>query len=110
MEASDSSTITANVAAAWLAVAVSLGGAASADAIASNTIDNKVLAAISDTSVTSVGDVTIKATESASITAYAIAASFAGGSFAAVSGGGASAVNTITTDTEAYVASTVSWL
>ena len=53
-------------------------GAASIS-LAQNTITNTVMAEIEDASVTSGGDVSVNATESATIFAFAVAAAFAGG-------------------------------
>ena len=105
LDATDSSTITAQVAAASLAATLDGFAGALAVSVAQNTIDNSVDAFISGAAqVKSSGETQIEASESADISALAAAAAAAAG-LVAVSGGGAVALNTITTSTEAYLAS-----
>ena len=103
--ASDTSTIGTFVGAASLAAQVSHSGgaAAAAFALAQNVISNTVTASITDATVTTTGAVSVDATENASIFAFAVAAAFAGGIDFAMSGGGVTALDTITTQTEAFI-------
>jgi len=113
LQALDNSTIKADAGAASLAagvggnagVAVSIG-----ISLARNEISNQVSAYIAnaDNGVkTTVGGVTIKASETATIDAFSLAASLVAGiggsAGVAVSGAGAWASNTILTDTNAYI-------
>ncbi len=106
LSADDQSTIYANVAAVSLAVAVSLGGSLSmSESLAQNTIDNEVQSSISSATVTADGPVTVDAVEDASITAISVAASVSASIGFSGSAGAAVALNTIETDTTAFVGS-----
>jgi mucin-19 len=105
LAATDSSTITANVAAASLAVVTGLGAAVSVgQSLAQNSIQNIVQASITGATVTTSGALTVDATEGASINATSVAAAVSGG-LVGVSGGAAVAINTIGTSTSAFVES-----
>ena len=105
VQATDSSTIGTFVGAGSLAASISLDGeaAAAAFSLAENVINNTVTASISDATVSTSGDVNVDATENATIFAFAVAAAFAGGIDFAMSAGGVSALDTINTQTEAFL-------
>jgi hypothetical protein len=112
LKADDSSTITADVGAASLAVSFSGTAAVSVTigvALARNDIANDVQAYIrnADTGVTATGgDISVKATETASITATSVAASVGVGVSlvgVAFSGAGAEGTNLINNDVAAYI-------
>src|SRR5262249_36984854 len=104
LSAADTSSITATVGAAALSATIGLGGAGAAAASgAQNTTDNIAQASIATAGGTTTRNLTVTANEAATITAFAVAASFAGSIIAAVSSGGVFAGNTITTDTSAFV-------
>jgi hypothetical protein len=115
--AGDTSSIRATAVGASLAASFAGTGALALSvgvSLASNQINNLVEAYIAnadDGVTTDVGGITIHATESASITAYSIAASaaIAGAGSAAIglSGAGATATNVIATDVHAFVRSSV---
>ncbi len=102
--ATDNSNISTTVGAAAIAGSIGLSASVSiAISIAQNAIDNTVDAHIANAPhVTSNGTTTVSAKETATIGASSTAAAVSAG-LIAISGGGADAVDTITTDTQAYV-------
>ena len=115
IEASDTSTITATVVAGSIAATLIGNSFSVATASATNTINNETRAWISGAGtggpaiVRSAGQTGVEATENAGISAQATAAalSISGWAGGAISGGGANASDDITTDTEAFVSSSV---
>ena len=113
LSAADTSSITALTGAA--AVAFAAGSVADAGAIgaaeATNTISNTVVASISGvtTQLNSAGDVTVNAQETASISADAFAAAFSAsfGLGDASSASAAVVLNTISTQTSAFVSGSI---
>ena len=111
LEAKDTSTITASAGAAAVAVAVASSNAVSVTigiALAHNRIDNTIEASITDVPLDIGGDVTVKATENATITAISVAASLSvgaglGGAGVAIGGAGAESTNVLLTRTNAFV-------
>ena len=104
--ATDNTTINANVAAVSLAIAVSLGNSLSmSESLAQNSIDNQVQSSITSATVVASGPVTVDATENANISAISAAASVAASIGFSGSAGAAVALNTINTNTSAYVES-----
>ncbi len=104
IEAEDSSMIDATAEAVSFAAAIGLGGAASVSlSCADNEISNQVQAYATSAKVTTdAGNLTITATESATITSASTAASMAISSILSVASSGATADVTIKTITRAY--------
>jgi hypothetical protein len=108
VSADDLSTISADTAAASIAASFGLGGLSVAIgvSIATNTIDNDVLAYIADANaIARTGAITVAATEDAGIDAVSVAASLAvaaGGIGASLAGAGAVADNIILGKADAY--------
>ena len=101
--ASDNSSINANLLAGSAAISAALGGSVALGlSIANNVIDNITKASINSADIEQASSIVVSATENANVTANSVAVAISAGAVGA-SGGGATAFNTITTSTAAFI-------